>query len=176
MNEKNRKVEERMQEKRQQQSKTLDMEDSNYYIDFIPKRCNEHYEKVKNYLLTHYIELYEDKMIRILLKLMLSYNLRMYLTDFSTEEQNSKAKQYAHLVGTDLMSLPIEEWVAAVKFVIKENVSSIQVLSNTPRFLFSINGGLCNELRRIPQSDVSLLKSLVEGEGLYLIKMEAQEE
>lgn len=145
----------------------------NYYIDFIPQRKNEkRYREVSEFFLLHYLELYEDKMIRILLKLMICYNLRIYLTDFPVELESNKSKEYSHLVGTDLSTLDIDEWVPVIKHVIEEEISSIQILSINPRFLISINSGFSNELRRIPKNQIKLLKSIVESEGLFLIQLD----
>lgn len=150
---------------------------SNYFIDFIPKQGNErNYDVVKNYITSHYLEVYEDKIIRILLKLMIYFNLKMYLTDFPIELKSALSKEYSRLVGTDLMSLPIEKWTKVIKYILKEHVSSIQILSIQPRFLISIESEFANELRRIPNSCVNLLRSIVESEGLFLIKMERQDE
>ncbi len=157
-----------------QQKKEMDTIDnvSNYYIDFIPKNDNQKsYIEVKNFFVSHFLEMYEDKMIRILLKLMICFNLKMYLTDFPNELKSSLSKEYSSLVGTDLMSLPIETWTTVVKYILKEELSSIQILSIHPRFLISINTGFAYELRRIPNSHVDIIKSIVESEGLYLIKM-----
>lgn len=150
---------------------------SNYYIDFIPKKDNQFsYLEVKDFFVSHYLELYEDKMIRILLKLLICFNLKVYLTDFPIDLKSSLSKEYANLVGTDLTSLPIEKWTNVIKYILKEELSSVQILSFQPRFLISINSGFANELRRIPNSHVDLVRSIVESEGLYLIKMEKQDE
>lgn len=150
---------------------------SNYYIDFIPKKDNQKsYIEVKDFFISHYLDVYEDKMIRILLKLMICFNLKMYLTDFPIELKSALSKEYSSLVGTDLMSLPIERWTKVIKYILKERLSSIQILSIHPRFLISINSGFANELRRIPNSRVDLVRSIVESEGLYLMKMEKQDE
>lgn len=146
---------------------------SNYYIDFIPKILNQKsYIEVKNFFISHFLEVYEEKMIRILLKLMICFNLKMYLTDFPIELKSSLSEEYSSLVGTDLMSLPIEKWTTIIKYILKEELSSIQILSFHPRILISIESGFANELRRIPNSCVELIRSIVESEGLYLIEME----
>lgn len=143
---------------------------SSYYIDFTPSKKNElRYLEIKQFFLENYLDVYQEKIIAILLKLMTYYNFRMYLTDFPYKMDGKKEKEYAALVGTDLCSLSIEEWSSIVRFVIKENISSIQILSNNPRFLISINGNFSNELLRIPKEQVNFIKSIIESEGLYLV-------
>jgi hypothetical protein len=144
---------------------------NNYYIDFIPKKIiNKQYAEMKQFFLENYLESYADKIISILMKLTVYFNLKMYLTDFPLELHSMKSKEYAKLVGADLYSLKIEEWSEIVKFVILEDISTIQILSNNPRFLISINGKFSNELCYIPKDNAEFIKKIVEIEGLYLLK------
>lgn len=145
----------------------------NYYVDFIPQGNHlNNYDKVKDFICTNYMEKYENRLIAILLKLMIYFELRMYLTEFPMNSKLKESKEYAKFIGTDLYSLSIEEWVPIIKFVIQENISSVQILSRSPRFLISVNGNFINEFRRIPDSHVQLIKSIVESEGLFLIRMD----
>lgn len=145
----------------------------NYYFDFLPQKIeNKQYLEMKEFFLDNYLEIYADKVINILIKLTIYFELRMYLTDFPQELDTEISKEYAELVGTDIASLKIEEWAKIVKFVILEEVSTVQILSINPRFLISISGKFSNELCRIPDDKVEIFKRIVEHEGLYLIKID----
>lgn len=145
----------------------------NYYIDFIPKKIeNRQYKEIKQFFLNNYLDNYAEKIISILMKLTVYFNLSMFLTEFPLELDSQESKEYSQLVGTDLYSLTIEEWTRIVNFVILEDISSLQILSKQPRFLISINGKFSNELCRIPENKVELIKEIVETEGLYLLKRE----
>lgn len=155
------------------QNNNLKEKVNNYYIDFIPQKIdNKQYVEIKQFFTANYLDSYAHKIISILMKLSIYFNLKMYLTDFPLELESEKSKEYSKLVGTDLCSLEIEEWAKVISFVILEDISTVQVLSKNPRFLISINGKFSNEFCQITDDKAEFIKKIVETEGLYLLKME----
>lgn len=142
-----------------------------YYIDFLPQKIeNKQYKEIKEFYIENYLECYADKLINILIKLTVFFDLKMYLTEFPQELDTEISKEYSKLVGSDICSFKIEEWTKIIKFVILEDISSVQILSINPRFLISIYGNFFNEFCRIPDSKKKLMKTIVEQEGLFFIE------
>lgn len=153
-------------------SKTIQTENiHNYFLDFLPEKTEDQRSvEIQEFYLENHLENYANIVINIIIKLSAFFELGIYLTDFPQVATTKTSRKYEKFVGTDISSFKIEEWTKIIKFVIMEDISTVQILSKNPRFLISINGKLSNEFCQIPDNIVDFIKNMVEHEGLYLIR------
>ncbi len=144
-------------------------EGAGYIIDILPKTMeSEGYFELEEYLMDTYIDEYAEKIVRIVLKIINYYSAQIFLTELP-ENYCGELKNYP--VDTDINGLDIKELADIIRYIIKNDISSVQLLlGDSPYFNISISGGFNIDIYGAADDDLELIEMLVRQEGLFLRK------
>ncbi|MBQ5361059.1 MAG: hypothetical protein IIU47_08470 [Lachnospiraceae bacterium] len=143
-----------------------------WVIDYLPRRMKgKDFFELEEVLRDRYLEEFSDKIVRILLKLLCYLPCEVYLTELPRDYEGALKEIPAE---TDLRSMPLAALADLIALVIREDVSSVQILAGEcPCFNLSVNGEFSVDLHGLARDmeEWDLVDALVRQEGLFLRKL-----
>ena len=117
-----------------------------------------------------FLQEFADKISRIVIKMIHYYDAIIYITEFP---EDAPRTEYHTMTYQDLRSLPLQQIVNIVQFVVTQGRTSVGVFfPETPFVKIEIRGG--DEFSvsvygiQHNQKKIRILRALVEQEGLFL--------
>ena len=139
-----------------------------YYIDYIPYTTyDSEYLELEEYFIKTYLESFSKKISRIMLKLIYYYPCEIYLTEPS---RRKIPNDFNFFFNTNIRKNTPDRLSYAIRQIILNDFSSINILFTEPIFLITIEGEFAVTIYNAPDKSVQLLNQLVQQEGLFLKK------
>lgn len=151
--------------------KIENMQEQDYFVvDIFHNNIegNRFFELEKFYL-KNYLDEFEKKLCKIVAQIICKYEVEIYLTEFPDD---TKKSEYVKLVGKNIADMKLEDIISIVAYVIKNDISSVQILVPEYNFLFSINGEFQVSVYNIVNKQKEFVTEIVEKEGLYFYQPE----
>jgi len=145
--------------------------DEGYVIDLFPEPIHhDRFSELEDYFLETFLQEFADKISRIVIKMIHYYDAIIYITEFP---EDAPRTEYHTMTYQDLRSLPLQQIVNIVQFVVTQGRTSVGVFfPETPFVKIEIRGG--DEFSvsvygiQHNQKKIRILRALVEQEGLFL--------
>jgi len=144
--------------------------DEGYAIDLFPEPIyHDGFYELEDYFLETFLQEFADKISRIVIKMIHYYDAIIYITEFP---EDAPRTEYHTMTDQDLRSLPLQQIVNIVQFVVTQGRTSVGLIFPETPFVIEIRGG--DEFSvsvygiQHNQKEIRILKALVEQEGLFL--------
>lgn len=138
--------------------------DEYYYIDYIPHNpVSSGYLELEAYYIQNYLDIFADKVSRILLQLIWQYPCCICLG-----ESSKRIEEYKHIQPfTDIRSYSPEQLNNIIQTVIKEDFNFLSILFSERETLLSVGGEFQVVLYQPSNEMILFTKLLCEAEGLF---------
>lgn len=106
-----------------------------------------------------------QKISKIVIILISYYDAEIYLTEFPDRDETIR---YSELYGQDIRRLPLQYIDNVISYIIKNDISSVQIYFRDTPFLVSVNGGFSVDIYGAKGKELNLISQLATQENLYL--------
>ncbi len=144
----------------------LQSSESYYYIDCLPEKISsDRYFELEEYLMINYLDDFSQKICRIIMKMITYYDAEIYLTEFPEEKSRFKFYEYEY---KNIRSKSLQEIHKIISYIIKNDISSAQIIFPEKNILVSIDGGFSVTIYGKNDEVLKLVEKLVKQENLFL--------
>ncbi|SHH27240.1 hypothetical protein [Tepidibacter thalassicus] len=147
---------------------TLQSSESYHFIDVLPETISHAgYFELEEYLLVNCLDDFSQKICRIIIKLITYYDAEIYLTEFPEEKSRLKFYEYEY---KNIRSKSLQEIHKIISYIIKNGISSVQIIFPKKNILVSIHGEFSVAIYGENEEVLKLVEKLVNQENLFLRK------
>jgi hypothetical protein len=138
-----------------------------YIITPFSKTYGKYFDELEEYLLKFYLDDYSNKICRIIMKVICYYDAEIYLTEFPIEKEGLN---FVGLEYQNLRTQSLEKLHEIISYVIKRDVSSVEIVFPKEKSLISVSGHFQVVVYGDKSEFLKLVKDLSNAEGLFFKK------